>query len=73
MRLSLNLEEKIPVIIHIQDFKNVIADILSSLDKVDTYNPIYSIILSLFEYFSLEKEDVTHPVDYTILYNTKKE
>ena len=64
MRWRLPLEEYNPELIHIQGSKSISADALSRLDIVDTNNLIKSNISSLGEQFSLEKEGISHPVDY---------
>ena len=57
MRWRLILEVNNPELIHMEiGSKNIVANALSRLDMVDTNNPIKSNILSLSEYFSLEKK-----------------
>ena len=64
MRWRLILEEYNPELVSIQGSKNIVADALSRLDIVCTNNPIKPNMSSLAELFSLEKEDVLHPVNY---------
>ena len=64
MRWRLILEEYNPELTYIQDYKTIAAGALSRLDIVDTNNPIKVNMSSLAEHFSIEKEDVLHPVNY---------
>ena len=64
MRWRVILEEYNSELIYIQGSKNIAADALSRLDLVDTYIPIKHNMSSLAGYFSLEREDVLHPVNY---------
>ena len=64
MRWRLILEEYNPELIYIQGSKNITANALSRLDVVGTNNPIQLYMSSLAKQFSLEKEDVLHPVNY---------
>ena len=61
MRWMLILEEYNPELICAQGSKNIVADALS---RLDTNNPIKPNMSSLAGHFSLEKEDVLHPVNY---------
>ena len=65
MRWRLILEEySLVELIYIQDSKNIAVDALSRLDIFDSNNPIKPNISSLAGHFSLEKEDIPHPVNY---------
>ena len=64
MRWRLILEEHNPELIYIQGSKNIAADALSRLGIVDTNNPTEPNMSLLVKHFSLEKEDVLHPVNY---------
>ena len=64
MRWRLILEDHNPELIYIQGSNHIAVDTLSWLDIVDTKNPIKPNIISLTENFSLEKEDILHPVNY---------
>ena len=64
MRWRLIQGEYSPELIHTQGSKNITVDTLSRLDIVDTNNPIKPNMSSLAEHFSLEKENVLHPVNY---------
>ena len=64
MRQRLILEEHNPGLIYTQGSKNIAADALSRIEVVDTNNPIKPNMSSLAEHFSLEKENVLHPVNY---------
>ena len=52
------------VLICIQGSKHILADVLSALDIVDTYNLIDPNMPSIAEYSSLEKEDVLLPANH---------
>ena len=52
--------------------KNITADTLSRLDIVDTNNLIKTKMLSLAEHFSLEKEDILHPLIYKTIMQYKQ-
>ena len=60
MRWRLILEEYNPEFICIQGSKNIVADVSSRLDIVDTNNPIKPNMSSLEKYFSLEKGCLPH-------------
>ena len=64
MRWRLIWKEYKPELIYIQGSKNIAANALRTLDIVDPNNPIKSNMSSVAEHFSLEKEDVLHPVNY---------
>ena len=64
MRWRLILEEYNLELIYIQGSKNIASDMLSRLEIVDTSNPIKPNMSSFAEHFSLDKEDVPHPVNY---------
>ena len=70
MRWRLILEEYNPELIYIQGSKNIAADVISRFDIVGTNNQIKPNISE----FSLEKEDVLHPVNYkTIMQNQQND
>ena len=73
MRLRLIQEEYNPELTYIQGSKNIVADALSIFDIVDTNNPIKPNMSSLAEHFSLENEDVLHPVQNHYAISTKSE
>ena len=64
MRWRHILEEYDPELIYKKGSKNITADAFSRLDKVDTKNPIKPNMSSLAEHFSLEKDDIIHPINY---------
>ena len=63
---QLNLEGNSPEFICIQVSKNIVANALSRLDKVDTPNPVQNNIDSVNDHYGLEDEDISHPINYTI-------
>ena len=71
MRWQLDLEELSPELIYIKGSKNIVADALSRLDKIDNLNNTSSndkrvepTLESLNEHFALNKEDVLHPTSF---------
>ena len=75
MRWWLILEEFSPELIYIKGSKNIVADALSRLDKIDNVNNTSSnnidnnnkvepTLESLSEHFALNKEDVLHPTSF---------
>ena len=73
MRWRLILEEFSPEPIYIKGSKNIVADALSCLDKIDylnkssnktNYNKVESTLESQSENFALNKEDVLHPISF---------
>ena len=47
-----------------QGFKNIAADALSTLDIVDTPNPVKNNFKSINEHYGLEDEDISQPTNY---------
>ena len=75
MRFWLVLEEFSPELIYIKGSKNILADALSRLDKIDNLNKSSTdsnknnniaepTLESLSENFALNKEDVLHPTTF---------
>ena len=75
MRWQLILEELSPELIYIKGSKNIVADALSRLDKIDNLNnnsskndniinKVEPTLESLSEHFALNKEDVLHPTSF---------
>ena len=70
MRWQLILEEFSPELIYIRCSKNIVADDLSYLDKLDNvnsnnnHNDVEPSLESLSENFALNKEDVLHPTSF---------
>ena len=78
MRWRLILEEFSPELIYIKGSKNIVADALSRLDKIDNLNntnpnsnynkknknKVEPTLESLTENFTLNKEDVLHPTSF---------
>ena len=74
MGWQLILEEYSPELIYIKGSKNVVADALSRLDKIDILNKtrnsynnnnkLEPFLESLSENFALNKKDVLHPTSF---------
>ena len=71
MGWRLNLKEFSPELFYIKSSKNIVADTLSRLDKIDNLNSpnsnnnkIKPTLECLSENFALNKEDVLHPTSF---------
>ena len=69
IRWRLILEEYNPKLNNVKASKNVAADALSRLGKVDTNNRRKTNMSSLVEYYSLEKEDILNPANCNFFCN----
>ena len=69
MRWWLILEDISPELIYIKGSKNVVADALSRLDKIDylynnNNNKVGPALESLSKHFALNNKDVLHPTSF---------
>ena len=73
MRWWLEIEDISPELIYIKGSKNIVADALSRLDKIEHLNNTNSInnnnkveptLENLSEHFALNNEDVLHPTSF---------
>ena len=70
MRWQLILEEFFPEVIDIKGSKNIIADVLRCLDKIDNlyntynYNKVEPTLEKLSKNFALNKEDLLHLISF---------